>query len=89
MHALRILFAVGTIFFCSYLYGLETLEKVGDVGGDSVICYPHVGEVADLGVRVEAVDNELDGDGFILLFAWVQCHAHFHSERPVFCNVLV
>ena len=74
--------------FCSCLNCLETLYKIVDVGGDFVICDLHVREVAEGRVRLEAVDDEFDGDRFILPYTGVQCQSHFGPDCSVFRNVL-
>ena len=89
VHALRILVAGGMFLFCSYLDCLEPLDEVVDVGGDCVVCDPHVQEVAECRMRMEAVDDEFNGDRFILPYTGVLCQSHFLPNCPVFCYVLI
>ena len=76
------------ILFCPYLDCLETLDEVFHVGGDCFVCDPHAREVAECRVRMEAVDDEFDGDRFILPYTGVPCQSHFRPDCPVLCNVL-
>ena len=75
--------------FCSYLDCLETLAEVVDVGGDCVVCDPNVREVAECWMQMEAVDDEFDGDKFLLPYTGVPCQPHFRLDCPVFHNVLI